>query len=1138
MDQNTLEKFNRKDIRLIIIAVLVAAISVVIAWFYFDDAFPEANIHFDVDRSASEVVALHFLQSQGFSITPYRHASIFDYDNQAKIYLERELGLKKANELMSGPIKIWHWSHRWFRSKQTEEYDVNVTPQGAITKYQRILPEDAEGENLTQAEAEVLARDFLTNNMSRSLDHYTLIEHSSDKLDNRTDHTFTWERTDLLPTDATYRYEVTVQGDEFGGFREYLKIPETFTRDYQKMRSANNTTSLVDSFFLLLTLVAMLFILIQKSRLGDIKWKTAAIVGAIGAILTLGSQFNSLPLSLYNYSTTDAYGDFVTQQILMGILNALLTGIGLFALTAAAEPLYRERYGEKLSLSRAFTFRGIRTKRFFIAVLIGLVLTCFFMAYQTIFYLVSSKFGAWAPADVPYSDLLNTWVPWIFVLLMGFFPAVSEEFMSRMFSIPFLQKYLKVGWLAIVIPALIWGFGHAAYPNQPFYIRGVEVGMAGIVIGIIMLKFGIVATLIWHYTVDALYTAFLLFRSGNSYYIVSGAVTAGIMLIPLLIAGFLYFKNGGFRPAADLTNQAEGVAPPKPKIKPEPVQLLYKSLPLKKVLIGGMAAVLLGCAIFLPSKNPSGFINVKITRKDVKQQSRAWLASQTDSSQAYKSAVTMFNTGRSQAMKYLLENTTIDSTRMILQQFLYPRVWRVRFFRPLDKEEYRIQYNPDTGDMVAFQHILPENTPGDSLDTHAATALAVRWLAAHDVDTTNYTLKSIDQEARPHRLDYKITFEGTKTFWASIAQGRPQIVMEAHGDAIGLFVREYHLPEDWTRTRTAQTLGRTVHNVGRLIVLFLFAISGIVLLIRKLRQVDAFSWRTPIIIGAAVFVISALLYLNQANSIASNYMTTMPWNQFQIIIIISLVIGALGMGGIILLETSLNNLYFPGSLLAWKAPERYVFARDALVIVPITILGLLGIEYLQAWIRLQFPSIALFPIDSPTSAIDTAIPILGILGSAFIRGILYAGGLGLFVILWKDYFRPWVLKVMALILVLLTLVPPSTLTGTEWVLQAGLALLPMIWLAVIWIFFLRNNYLAYIMIPIGVIGLSQGLNLYSQDGQPYIIQGILVFVVFAVLWFWTLADGLRHRDVTLAASGDESTEESRDKESGDSDKQH
>jgi len=1110
-ENQNLVQFTSRDKRVLWIGGVVAVLSLIIAWLFFADAFPEASIHFEVDKSESETIATQFLEDEGLSVTHYHHAAIFDHDDQAKVFLERTVGLEKANELMSGPVRVWYWNHRWFQSKQKEEYKVQVSPSGAITYYRHILPEDAKGKDLSTVEARQLAEQLLTQRMKRSLNNLKFIEHASEKLPNRTDHTFTWERTDIRPGDTGYRYEVTIQGDQFGEYHEYLKIPESWNRDYQQLRSSNQTAGTIDTLFLFLTILAMLVILFQKSRHGDIKWKTAIIFGAVAFVLMVGSQLNSLPLNIFNYNTTDSYTDFITQQVLMALLNGLLAGGGILFLTAAAEPLYRERYKKKLSLSRAFTLQGIKTKRFFIAAFIGLVLTFFFFAYQTVFYLIASKFGAWSPADIPYSDLLNTAVPWVFVLLMGFFPAVSEEFMSRMFSIPFLEKYLKVRWLAVLIPAFIWGFGHATYPNQPFWIRGVEVGMAGVIIGVMMLKFGIVATLIWHYTVDALYTAFLMFQSGDVYLTVSGGISAGIFLIPLGLTLFLYFRNGGFLPESDFTNEAEGVAPPKPKAPPKQFEIHYKRLAKSKIIWGFVLGFILLGAFFLNHEQPTDFMNFKLGRAQISQMGEKWLASKTDSTDLYKSAITVFSTQRSQDMKYLLEHTSVDSTRMIMQQFLYPQVWRARYFRPLKKEEFRVHYHPDTGEILAFQHLIPESAPGDSLRQKAAVNLAQSWLASHHIDTTNYVLKDVEQTARPHRLDYDLTFEAIPSFWGSVDEGRPQFQMTIQGSEVATFVHEYKLPEDWLRTRTAQTLGRTVQNIGRILLFVIFGVVGIVLLVIKLRQEDSFSWRPSLWIGVIVGVLMILLGFNRWDSILANYTTTIPWGQFNIIMYVSLIVIGLAFGGIVLLGTALSRLYYPGSLLAWKAPERYVFARDSLLTILIALMGFVGIGYLQTWIRLQFPNIALFSANTAYVGLDEIVPVFSAIGGAFTQGLLVAVALGLLTLLWQRYLNQPVLRILLIVLILFAIAPPRTLTWAEWFLQIGITILPLLWALLIWLVYMQGNYLSFLMLPIYLIGLRDGAALYGQNNSAFIIHGIIVFAIFTLLWFWTLTDALRHR---------------------------
>src|SRR4029079_10473046 len=162
---------------------------------------------------------------------------------------------------------------------------------------------------------------------------------------------------------------------------------------------------------------------------------------------------------------------------------------------------------------------------------------------------------------VPYSDLLNTRFPWLYVLFGGFLPAVSEEFLFRMFAIPFLRNLTRSMIVAVILAGFIWGFGHASYPQQPFYIRGVEVGIGGVALVIIMLRFGILPTLVWHYSVDAMYSAMLLVRSESLYFKLSGYGAAGIMVLPVLVALGAYLWRGGFEPETGLLNRDDSAEP-------------------------------------------------------------------------------------------------------------------------------------------------------------------------------------------------------------------------------------------------------------------------------------------------------------------------------------------------------------------------------------------------------------------------------------------------------------------------------------------------------------------------------------------------------------------------------------------------
>src|SRR5690242_7295041 len=72
-----------------------------------------------------------------------------------------------------------------------------------------------------------------------------------------------------------------------------------------------------------------------------------------------------------------------------------------------------------------------------------------------------------------------------------------------------------------------------------------------------MMRWGILPTLVWHYSVDAMYSAMLLLRSQSLYYRLSGAASAGVVLLPVAVALIAYWRKGGFEPETGLRNGDE-----------------------------------------------------------------------------------------------------------------------------------------------------------------------------------------------------------------------------------------------------------------------------------------------------------------------------------------------------------------------------------------------------------------------------------------------------------------------------------------------------------------------------------------------------------------------------------------------------
>jgi hypothetical protein len=200
------ERLRGSDYRFIAICVALLAATVYFSARNFYKAFPEASIDFKVNRDGAREIAARYLAAQSFQVTGYRNAAEFDYDDEAKTFLERVVGLEQANRLMGTRIRVWRWKYRWFRPLQKEEFRVDVTPRGEIAGLDHEVAEDAARPDVTSDQARALAEAFLRAPMGRDLATLDFVEEADVTRPHRVDRTFTWKERGFVIHDATYRY--------------------------------------------------------------------------------------------------------------------------------------------------------------------------------------------------------------------------------------------------------------------------------------------------------------------------------------------------------------------------------------------------------------------------------------------------------------------------------------------------------------------------------------------------------------------------------------------------------------------------------------------------------------------------------------------------------------------------------------------------------------------------------------------------------------------------------------------------------------------------------------------------------------------------------------------------------------------
>jgi membrane protease YdiL (CAAX protease family) len=1107
------ERLRGSDYRFLAVCLILLAVT---AWFsvrYFHRAFPEAAIEFRVNREDSRALVERFLVARGLAPGDYRHASRFSYDGRAKTFLEREVGLERAGALLGSHIRLWRWSHRWFRPQRKEEFRVEITPRGEMAGFRHDIDEAAARRSLEMGPARQLAEEFLRG-LGRDVAGLEFVEGASTARPQRTDYVFTWKERGFDVRDATYRFEVRVLGDAVGGYKEYLKVPEKWTRDYETLRSRNEMAQTVDTALLLLLVVGLLAAIVARVRRRGIRWRRAAVVGIVGAGLLFLANWNAFPLSEFGYPTTDSYASFIFQQLLNNVLAALAAGGLLFVLAAGAEPLYRESYGTRISLANLLAPRGIRTRSFLRGAVLGLALAGVFVAYQIAFYMVAVRLGAWSPAEVPYDEMLNTRFPWLFVLFGGYLPAVSEEFLFRMFAIPYLKKIFRATWVAVIVAGFLWGFGHAAYPQQPFWIRGVEVGLGGVALGYIMLRWGILPCLVWHYSVDAMYTALLLMRSPSLYFKASGAASACLMVLPVAIALVLYWRRGGFAPEEGLTNADEtpvAAAPSEESAEDSPAaapEADYR--PLSRPVAWGAAAIFAVAMLFqfVPVEEFGVKPRYAIDERQARTVADRFLRERALTPETFKSVTLATGDFQNLAAKYFLLRKPVGYVSGMFERYRPVRAWRVRYFKPLEREDIEVTVHPETGQAFEFRHTLPEERPGAKLTIEEARGVAARFASARGWDMGRMDLKESSSEDKKARRDHRFEWEARAGDERNLDEAHYRLRVYVEGDRVSELQAYWKTPEAFQRERSQRNAVSMTLLALRIAGIATLMVVGIWLLVAGTRQ-GAFRWRDALRVAAPVSAAAVVALALGYKLMYRGYNTAIPWPTFQAMLVIGMVMGAIGIFIMVTAAVALLLYLRPHALAALRPAARAAAASDALLAAGLAI----GLPALVAQARALahgwFPAQALLAAPGG-ELLSSPAPAVSVLSSAPQSAVtLLAAAALVAYALTRMTRRRWLAWVLAALAVV-AMTPMGVHTPGEFAVEFSLTALEAA-LAAGFLWFLRGNTLACVLAALVLSVRSGALVLLAQPNTGVAVQGYAAVAALVLVVAWAVAPAWRQR---------------------------
>lgn len=873
-----------------ICATIISVILCTSAFHFFPKALPFISIDITMNLHDAQKKAQELAKKYNWGPKDYHCAAQFKTDHVTTTFVELEGGGKDALDTMiSQELYVpYTWQVRHFKEFETNETLISFTPQGKPYGFIETISENLPGAQLDPQEAEKIAQKHAIEDWNIDFSVYTRIEASQHKQpSSRIDHTFIYERTDVTLGEGLYRLSIRVSGDKVTQLAHFVHIPESFTRRYENMRSANNTIAQI-SFVIALLLFGSIIALFFFIRRPWFIWKQPLLWGIFLATISVLVNINALPTTWMYYQTLSATSTFIFQQILAWIQVLFFQTCSFTLILIAAETLTNRAFAYHPQLWSLWTASAASSYQVLGRTLGGYLFAGFNIAFVIFFYLIThTYFGWWNPSSPLFDpNILATYVPWFSPLAQALNAAFLEEALFR--AIPLAgaaligQRYGKNNfWLTagLIIQALIFGCMHANYPAQPSYARIVELFIPSLLWGITYLRFGLLPVIITHFIYDVIWMSLPLFISHGTSALINKVFVIIASLIPLLIVLFYRKKQGAWTELAQ-TNYNNMLIEPEAVIHKEEIPneqpLIFSNRRKIAFYILGIIGALTW-SFATPWKHDG--VTVKTDRDHAIQQANTYLAQNSIvlNNDWYKIPyLTAHGSALSSQHRFIWAEGDKPLYTSLLNNYLEPAHWSIRYVQfegdiVQRAEQYYVM--PSNGTILRFYHNLPESAVGEQLTQNDARTLAHSALLDRFAITTNQIEEISAQEIkRPNRRDWFFTFSDTNY---PLKTGKAYIYVTIAGDTISDATRSIHVPEQWIRNDVNR---QQTNSSLRIFFMLLFVFLSIALFIKagKIKH-HPFSFYMFVLLSIISFIMLVITKCTLWQTYISSFITSEPF---------------------------------------------------------------------------------------------------------------------------------------------------------------------------------------------------------------------------------------------------------------------
>ncbi len=1074
------------------------------------EVFPSASIDLKVPRTEILSLTGKWADYLGYKSAGAISSTEFSYDDGAKTFLEHELGLADANLLMREKIPVWYWSSRLCRPFNLEEFTTAISPAGRVVSFEHSIENDLPLPSIQHSDARLLARSFVEERMKLPLNGYKPVEDGSVVQPHRTDHYFTWEDARQDFKGARLRAYVYVSGNKITAFNHFLYIPETWLRKFSELRSYNKALEAVAGIVYAVLNVATFFAFMWMFAKGAVRWRVALAVASVVAAVDYLESVNSTPNILRNYTTTMSYNGFVLDIYVSALWSAIGEFVQALMLAGAAEALYRSLYPAKVALEKVFTPEGLRCRQVFTGLVAGHAVFGIHLGWIIFYYLLGKPLHFWSPLEVRNVESLSTIAPFFSAMYIGVTAAVSEEFTYRVLGMSIFQKLVKSFWLANLLQALAWAFMHSNYPQEPAYARGVELTVVGLFYGFILRRYGLLPCLVSHFVFDTFLGVTPLMCSSLPGLQLSSFIAVCPFVLALIAGAFLIKRQGWGQeealinaviPVSAIPDAIEEVLPHS--------QYTYKPLSRRtRWLLAAVAvvAVLVEFGYKFPVVGQEA--RLAISREQALDRASLYLSNRKFKP-SYRMQAAWLSRGigaqELQEFQYLFEKLKFKKTAALANLPGHQLVWHVRFFRPLDPEEYMVSLD-SSGQVVAFDLTRAEDAHGARLSPSQARAVAERYLSLEHPELRPFRFDSARCEERKARTDHILTYKVPR-FDAPEAEFKVNVHLV--GDLISGYEQYWDLPDKWIFERSRQTTKDQICG-------YVVAVLGLAIFVAALwwmvgiARARAIRWRPAIMLGLAMALLVIPQELNDICEFFVGYHTDTPLLTFFTVQGVRQIMTAVQMIGVVvgLAAFSLASfrLLFPrthvSSILrvavnndgSQTSGAQSAFWLDAVLAGYAIGVGSQAWQLICGGVHSAIsPVVTLAPLESLCALVNVSRPALDLIMDSFSRGVQSVLLAGIIAGIYAKYCKG--IRAYLIFAMIVSVVYPCT--QRYWQDYLIDVVLYFTWFAGIWVFLqkiARQNILAYFLA--GAISIiAAGLRVLAAHGAAQFPQDVAILIL-------------------------------------------